>query len=338
MALTSTAAGFGSVPFKRFLGVCAEVAYSSLPPVTVRNIADDGPYIEWRCEKTIKPDADRCEIAIHNLHVLDRATLQAFATKHPGLPLLDFPVRISIGWDGQTALLFSGKVRHFDADRNAKGADRTRIVTWCRALDGVQLKDRPPGLGNFAKMTVTLIVGKLVAQAGLRISPASLALIGKAAAKLPHSSFRSLASVSIDDALRQWTATLGLSYAVQEQTVVILDRGINPEALLVRLGPDSGLLTYKVRNNGTVLISALAVPVVLPGGPIQLLDSKGAVVTGGDLRVEKVTFKGSTDRDSTMEIVARTPTGEFVVPGGGLEDAGTLAAEAAAEARLRGGG
>jgi hypothetical protein len=303
-------AAAAQVPFTRFLNVSAAVEIGTVPKVFVNALKDDGLFVEWKIKKTNKSEADTMELSIYNLPPDVRKSIQAYASKPPGIPTLDYQVRLSIGWDGQVMQVFKGRVKHVEAERSAKAGDRKDAITFLRVLDGVEKSDIPKGDGTNSLAAAGAIIAKHVGI--LKIGPLTskqIGVIAKAAKKLPLDFFRVAAGgTDPKKTLDAVFETLNLSWSIQNGKIVIYDRGINSEALHVVLNPQSGLLTYEVKDDGNIKIKALANPAVLPGGPVTVYDKDNQVVTGAPLRVEKVEFEGDTESKSLMTILGRKPT------------------------------
>lgn len=297
------------LPFTRFYGVAAAVEFGSIPRVYVNNLKDDGLFIEWKCEKTVKSDPDKLELSVYNMRASDRKALQAYASTFPGVPELEYVIKFSIGWDGQVMQLFEGNIRHIEADRSAKTGDRINAVTFCRALDGVPTKELPPGGGSKFALGTKFIIADILGRLKLRVSPDALKAIGKAAAKLPYDAWHNVYSINWHNMLDAMMEMLGLSWTIQGKEFIVFEQGVNTKALAVHLSPKSGLISYSIKDNGDVKIKAMANPALVPGGPVFVYAHDGSKVTGGEMRVQKVTFEGNTDGKSLMSAVAKKPKG-----------------------------
>ena len=100
-------------------------------------------------------------------------------------------------------------------------------------------------------------------------------------------------------------ASIGLAWGVAGGKIVVYKGGIRKDLLPSILAPVTGLLKWLELDDGGVQFTALAQPMIEPGGQITINDVFGVPVGGGPLRVERVTFSGSTVGTSTMEGVAR---------------------------------
>lgn len=294
-----------AVPFTRLFGVSARFEAQTFPPIVVENLHDDGLKIEWEVKKTNKSSKlDTMDCTIYGLHPKTRQALANYVAVS-AFPTFNIKCRLSIGWDGQVMTLFEGQITSIQPDKEEKTTDAAEAATKFKVDDGIDLATKPAVVGNLAALGMSLIIAKIAADLKLTYSVAAKAAIAKAAKSLPHDSFKSYTASGGRELLDQLFDTLGLSWSIQGGRLVVFEVGINNEVLPFTLGQDSGLLTWSITDKGAIKAKALAIPLAIPGGQVTIIDKDGKPVTGGPVRIEKATFKGSTDHNSLMTLVCQ---------------------------------
>jgi len=283
----------------RFFQVAASLQVLTVPPILVNNLRGRGLTIEWSVSKTITRDPDTCEVRVYNLSPTNRDLLALAASTAPEVPLL---LILSIGWDNIPSVLFSGSAWKVEPALR----ERTDVVSVLTTGDGLsETRDTPPAGGAQAATAVSLALASILGSMRLAVSPAALALIQEAAAKLPLPAFQHCFSGEPTETLDAFMDTLGLAWGIQGGQFVVLSQGINNELPPLILQPSSGLLTWTVQDDGGVAFDALALPQAVPGQQVFVKNELGLDVSGGPLRIESINFNGSTMGNSTMSGIAR---------------------------------
>lgn len=295
-------------PFERFYNVAAEIQVALLPQLDVRNLNDDGVTIEWAVSMSNKSSSDTAEISIYNLHPDDRKRLQEHVAQDPGLPELDLGVALAIGWDAKTETVFAGTASRVEAERPGNIVD---VITYIEAFNGPNpaLVNQNAG-GAAVGQGIILYFAQLAKALGVTVvSPEARGAVQQAASRLPPITFSTVLQGEPEDAMNSLMETLGLSWSYgmhdTDKTIVIYEGGVRNDLLPIIFTYESGLLRFSVQKDGGVQFDALALANCVPGVQVTLHDRDGNTVNGGPMRVERVDFRGSTMRDSTMNVVAR---------------------------------
>lgn len=300
--------GLGSL-----FNVAARVIIRTIPDILVRNMKGEGLTIDWQVDKSRTPSADKATIAIRNLSSANRKVISNFiGTSSP------LSVDLEVGWTEAPEVLFSGTAWKVTPERYV-GTD---ILTVLEVGDGAnELRDTPPAGGAALGLGVKLAVAKLLGDLGIQPAAGSLEAVDEAAAKVPLLN-RTLLVFDQDprDALNELLASVKLSWGIDKGRFVVFRAGLRNDVQTVTLKPQSGLLDWAEEDDGSVTFEALAQPKLVPGGQVSVIvdtpratgaDGRGEVIRrerfvgGGPLRVESVTFTGSTMGQSLMSGVAR---------------------------------
>lgn len=272
------------------------VLTSGVTTVVIDNLIGDGLRVEWDVEKTSNPDPDTAHLVIYNLNKPLRKQISAL-NNLPGRVL----VQLQIGWAGITEVLFRGESWRMVPERRA-GTD---ILTEIEAGDGMQPLDAGPSGGASYGVGFSALIALLAEQQGWRISLAAVAEIQAAGAALAVSQFQHVADYSPVEQINLIMASLRLSWGVTDGQFVVYRAGIRNDVVPALLTPQNGLLTWAELDDGGAEFEALTQPRTVPGQQISINDELGVPVGGGPLRVEHVTFSGSSEGPSLMRGVAR---------------------------------
>ncbi len=279
------------------------------PVATMENLDGQGLTMEWEVLRDNASDADMGSIRIYNLGPATAQGIhEAWRRRRPSG---SFKLEISAGWDGVPKLLMSGDVWEMKpAVRD--GAD---VITQFEIGDGIDsLRDQMVG-ATFAKADLATVIEFLVtldikAQdiggggLGLSYPAESKALVTQAALRTPVSRFRNLAAgLNTRARVTELMSTLGLEWRVQNGAFIAMrGRIVNRPGPILR--PRNGLISYEVRNDGGISVTALANPDVEPGIQMQVQDDLEVPFGEIAYRVEAVGFSGSTKGESIMAIEA----------------------------------
>lgn len=288
--------------FKEFLQVGAGLI---LPPPTppVINLDGTGLKIEWAIERTRTATPDRGTIMIYNLSMAARLAIHEAWKKLEGTT--GYILDLSIGWGGLIERIFRGDAWKVVPEQRVD----VDIVTTFEVGDGNrQVRDAVVGQ-NFAKVSVDVILTYLVTTIlKVPFDPAAKAKVLERAAQLPVQSWNNyVLAGDPQDRLDELVDMLGLEWKIHQGFFIVTDKGNAATASPIAeiLSAQSGLLEWDQKDDGGISVTALANPNVRPGTQIQVRDSFGIAVGALAHRVETVTFRGSTDGESIMEIVGR---------------------------------
>jgi hypothetical protein len=274
--------------------------------------------MEWSIQRdnTNKPDTG--EIRVFNLAAkvsrVIHETWQALHASGLGSGML---LVFSIGWDRIPKRVFLGDVWDFIPEQRTP----TDVVSVFKLGDGNRAqRDQVVGR-SFHAVSIDIVLDYLVelppatvdvggGGLGLIFPPESKALVKAAAAEVKTLQGSDLtfgnipAGANTREAIDIIMDTLGLEWRVQNGEFVVMRGGIinKPGPILT---PGTGLVSYETQTDGGITITALANPQVEPGIQIQVLDNLAKPVGELAYRVTKVSFNGSTDEDSLMNITAR---------------------------------
>lgn len=280
------------------------------PGVFLENTTGQGLRIDWKIEKAIGPSPNTLELIIYNLNKPQRLALSvAAATPVPVL------VSLQIGWQGLQPvgipeLVFTGQIWEVEATKK----EGTDVLTLIQAGDGAKpLADTPPQGGSAVGIGFAAMINILASELGFPVSPAATTEISKRGAALPVPTFQFTGDESPRDYLNDVLASLGLSWGIQDGILVVYQGGQLPTPPGFKpplLAPFSGLLSFRERDDGSLTFDALALPAIQPGSLVQFQDfdfQTGAIITigGAPMRIERVSFDGSTTGQSLMSGVAR---------------------------------
>lgn len=277
--------------------------------IEVQNLDGQGLRMEWEVTRDNTQTPDEGVIRIFNLAPVVSGTI--YEMWEARAALLAFKSEIEIGWDGTPQQLMIGDTW----DITPQERTTTDVITTLKFGDGAQaLRDQVVGQ-TFNGANITWLVQRLVtfpprkADAGLGglglLYPAeSKTLVEAAAAVTPTKVLRRLVKGRNTRAtVSSLMEIIGLEWRIHNGAFVAMRGGvINRPGPILR--PSTGLLGYSKRNDGGILVEALANPDVEPGIQIQVQDDLekpfGALV----YRVEKVRFRGTTAGESLMSIEA----------------------------------
>jgi len=268
------------------------------PPILVENLTGQGLRLDWQVDKMRGPDPDSVSLTIYNLATVSRALLSAaWAAFAPTI------ISLYIGWGGLPELVFKGDAWHMVPER----VEGTDIITTIQARDGgLALRDTPPSGSTGFSLGVQLAVAQILGQMGLTPSSTAMAAIGLAAGENPVAA--TIQHIDADEpreALDILLASVGLAWGIADGMFVVYRGGLRNDVLPAILAPKSGLLNWRVADDGGVEFEALAQAGVVPGCQVTINGPTGEVIGGGPLRIDEIRFGGSTEGLSTMTGVAR---------------------------------
>lgn len=275
----------------------------------VSNLTGDGVLMEWEVNRDNTNKADEAVVSIYNLApALTGAIFEAWQVLSAASGYL---ATFAIGWDGVSETVIRGDVWDFVPDRRSP----TDSVAVFKIGDGNKsLRDQVVGKG-FQGVKISIVLEYLVSippaapdigggGLGLIYPPESKSLVAAAAAELPVQTWGNIpAGANTREAVNLIMDTLGLEWRVHNGEFVVMRAGvINRPGPLIR--PGTGLISYERRNDGGVIFSALANPEVEPGIQVLVQDDFGKPFGEPVYRVERVSFKGSTNGESLMDVEA----------------------------------
>jgi hypothetical protein len=273
----------------------------AVPPILLQSGIDptsEGLRLEWDVSKSRMSTPDEAVISIYNLASPVRQGLSISSS----LPIA-LIAQLLVGWEGIPELLFTGEIWKVEP---AKKTGTDVITTLHAAAGGRALRDTPPAGGAIVGATVQMVIGQLLGQLGFRPSVATLGQIAAAAGQVSLGAFQAGFHGEPREVLDGLMATIGLSWGFDSTTgeFVVYRGGLRNDLLPSILAPQSGLLSWSELDDGGYEFEALAQPRCVPGLQITLLDEFGKP-QGGPLRIETITFRGSSEGPSLMTGVAR---------------------------------
>ena len=302
--------------YPEFLNVTSLVTIGSAPPVTVQSLTGEGLRVTWEINKSNSSEPDSGSVTIYNLQTASRKILAAIV---PTLPAFGFRASVSIGW-GDTlnpglgfvppTQVMSGRIWSITPELK----ERTDVLTVVEFGDGlVEQRDAAPSgtsLGFAQLLTWSALVGLVVTELGLTLSPAAAPVIDAAAAARGLPSFGGANAIIGDREVREKLDnifdTLRIGYTVDNGVVRVFDpSGLRNDLPPQVLTPLSGLLSFAQTDDGGVEFEALANPLLAPGAQVTIVGDDGIAQGGGPLRLESIQFRGDNYAQSLMTGVAR---------------------------------
>jgi len=289
------------IPFTEFLQPSAMLVLLTPPPIV--NTDGLGIRMSWNVHRTRSTNADQATITLTNLSYATRRAMHE-SWKYFS-QVFGYTIELSIGWGGLMERVFVGDAWKMIPEERT-GED---VITTFETGDGnKQIRDATVGQ-NFANVSIDVILKYLVTTVlKVPLDPASEALILARAALLPIMLWNNyVLQGDPQDRLDELIETLGLEWKIYNGVFIAMEKGNAATAspIAFPLNVKTGLLDWWEENDGNIGVLALANPNVKPGHRISVIDSFGVPVGSPAHRVESITFTGSTDGDSVMEISAR---------------------------------
>lgn len=260
--------------------------------VTVATLEVSGLDVEFRVEKTSKPEPNTCDLTIYNLSRDHRAQLEAMRPKKGDKR--GIPVKIEAGYETTgTSQIWLGDLRTVESATS--GPD---VITHLASGDGERAlqtsqSSKTVGPGTPVDVAIRALVGELglgegnVAEALSRLSSDGRAAL---AAPLEHGVvFAGPTARHMTD----WLASAGLEWSIQDGAVQILNRGqaLAQSAVLLDSvsGTNTGLIgSPTVDNEGYLHATMLMTPDVFPGRLVVLKSMHHE----GNFRIERAAYAG----------------------------------------------
>ena len=235
-----------------------------------------GLHVDFKAEKSLKPEPNTCELTIHNLTAASRNSLLETAA----------PV-VSIFAQGVS--VFYGQVAHVVHER----ADATTIATRVSTSDGgdkVQTARIKKSFGPRAKTGAVLRA--IVKELGVDVG--NLAATAK---RLDSGEATYAEGVSLNgSAAYELTAlcrSAGLEWSIQDGVLQLLNVGEALKQTAIVLRPDALLNTPSVSSAGIVAGKTFLQAGLFPGRQVQIHSE----FVDGAYRLEKCTYVGNTSSD-----------------------------------------
>lgn len=246
--------------------------------ITVHDRKITGLRMQFKVDKTSKPDPNTLDLTIYNLSADTRARLAA--TKRP-------QVIVEAGYQ-QTEQLFKGDARTVYSVR--QGPD---WLTKVQCGDGERAYQFGRTDESFAPGTKTdAVVKRLVSDMGVGV--------GNALKKLKDGDFSGAMSTFVNgftvsgnsaDQFDRIMKSSGLDWSIQDGELQVLKPGTATDESAVLLTPDTGLVgSPEVGEDGVVKFTSLLQPGMRPGRKVQLK----AAAMNGLFVLQRVTHQGDT--------------------------------------------
>ena len=249
--------------------------------------------LSFSVDRSLKPEPNTAEIQVWNLNADNRAALEDLATPPPAgagapppKPPPGIPCTIEAGYEGQTALLYSGTLR--TAFTTREGPD---LVTTLQSGDGEKEYQRSRINLSIAKGTPNASVIEQV-QKALGVNAGNLStLTPLLLAAPPLYPQGGVLSGSASQIMTRVVQSLGFEWSIQEGALQLLQVSAPLAATATLLTPDTGLVgSPSIDNNGILTAQALLIPDLFPGRLIVLESER----LSGNYRIEKCNYSGVT--------------------------------------------
>lgn len=282
------------------------------PGGSLFNLDSTGLRFDWNIVRDNTQNQDEGEITVYNLApAVAGAIFEAWQSANNNGLGVAYNVAFHIGWDRIAKLVMIGQVWDLIPDQRTP-AD---VLTVFKLGDGNNnIRDQTVGR-DFHGVKLDIVLDYLVqlpaaptdaggGGLGLIYPPESKALVKAAAGQLPYQFFTNIPKgLNTREAITLILETLGLEWRVHNGEFIVLQGGIiNRPGPILR--PGTGLIHFERRNDGGCILTANADPEVEPGIQIQVQNDLGRPFAELAYRVERVSFFGSTDNESTMQVEA----------------------------------
>jgi hypothetical protein len=299
----------------RYLNVAARLEVFA-PPLTVANLTGEGLTMEWEIQRTNTRAADTGTLRVYNLARTHRRALQQAQVL---LPAFAYQLSFSLGWDGLAFEALRGPLTQLRAEERASNTDIITTFEWSDGL--LSLRDAsaattPVTIANGLWLNIfEAIAATFPGVTGLAPSFETALAASPTLAVLPN--FSAVLNNDPVNDMNDLVSSLGPGYdwGIQDSKIVLYNAGLvadtSPPFVLAA---NTGLISATIQGDGSVLVHALANAGVRPGQQVQVLAVDvlpGAdlpvseFIGGGPLRIESVSWSGSTVGESTMSLVTR---------------------------------
>lgn len=247
--------------------------------LAVDDLVIKGLRIQFKIEKTLKPDPNTAEITIYNLTDAHRDAMTAKKA-----PL----VRLAVGYKDKLTQIFYGTLIH--VQHEVDGAD---IKTVLSTGDGIEEYRKRRIFASFGPKTSTAIVFQaLLKNLGLKKgnSDKFITTLKKGIKAEIYLQGTAMAGSAAQE-LTHLTRSAELEWSIQDGAIQILDKNKALDAFAIKLSPTTGLVgSPSVSNKGVCSGKCLMVPDMYPGRQIEV-DSR---FVKGRYRLDKVSYSGDT--------------------------------------------
>jgi hypothetical protein len=238
--------------------------------------------VAFNVERSLKPEPNTAELQIWNLNKDNRSALEE---------LDQVPVQIDAGYEEQTALVYIGVMRTVFTTRD--GPD---LVTTIQSGDGEKEYQQSRINVSVSKGSSNTSVFKQVAKA-LGVATGNLessdvaSVLGSAPLLFPQGG---VLSGQVSQIVTELTASLGLSWSIQNGALQFLPLAQPLAGSAVLLSPNTGLVgSPSVDNKGVLTAQTLLIPDLFPGRIVELESER----LSGAFRVDKAKYSGDTAGD-----------------------------------------
>lgn len=261
-----------------------------LVSVTVDRLDVSGLDVEFRIEKTIKPEPNTAEVVIYNLGREKRAQLEATRQTPRGIP-----VRVEAGYETTgVSQIWLGDLRTVYSV--TEGPDIRTVIgsgDGEKAAQEAQI-EKAFGPGTPIDVALRAIVKSMgLGEGNVTAALATLTREGRAALARPLEAGTSFVGPSAR-LLTDWAASAGLEWSIQDGAIQLINRGqaLAQKAILLDSvsGQNTGLLdSPTVDNEGLLHARILVTPDVWPG---RLVVVKSRHIEGA-FRIERTVHGGN---------------------------------------------
>lgn len=291
--------GFGG-----FLGVASipqQTLFDRSWLVTIDTIQSDQHDIEFKVEKSLKPEPNKCSLKIYNLNAEQRAQIQELNPKTmPVSSLLKkkdkitarkqattgIPCKIDVGYRGKTSQIWLGDLRHGDSEKNG-----TDWITHLESGDGEKAYQNARihvsyGPGTPKDVALRAIVRALGLGDG-NVAKVAAGLTASGAAYLQGT----VISGPVAQQLTDFCRSAELEWSIQDGTIQFIDVGQALAASALLISEDTGMIeSPSVDVDGILTVKTELLPDVRPGR-LVVMDAQSIK---GNYRIEKAIWEGES--------------------------------------------
>ena len=228
--------------------------------------------------KASRQSYNTCQLTIYNLNAQHRAQLQ------------EKNVRTSLmaGYVGSISQVFSGELQ-----RASTVHDGTDWITTIKSGDGVrQSKSARMSKSFQGPIDPGKVLEAVAKEVGVGLGNVKeKALEGGLRPALKEFSNGFVAHGKVEKVLRRVTKSMGYSYSIQDEQIVLLGPSETVPGTAVLLSPNTGLIgSPEPGEKGITKARSLLLPDLLPGRKVKI----ESLSVNGFFRVEKVVMTGDT--------------------------------------------
>ena len=283
--------------FQRFLNVASTFQAGT---VLIDNTDGEGLHMTWSGVRTMSPEPDQCEVRIANMSLANRKLVSEQMRN-----FAPFKGTLMQGWDGLAHLLMFAEIYDIVPDDRE---DPT--TTWTTFRMGENMEGYRDGVvsTSIGDVDAVLLANLIVKGMSIEIDANNLAVIQSAVPGSKMTKFKNGAVImgAARDRMNELMGMLKLRWTVQNGHAVIEPAGQPVLGQAVVLTPHNGLLKWKVERDGSIALTCLSTPSIVPGKQLIVQDENLMNVGEIAYRVSTVTFAGDSRLGAQMQLEARS--------------------------------